>query len=113
MVGSIEVICIIKIVTHLIAENHEQHNYIRVVEIAEVVSRVATKRIKDGFHGFRTLSYKAFQFAFPAETVNWQNIFLKAVKSPSEAAYMQSAIKTSILLLEATALMLAPTTSTR
>lgn len=68
-VGLVEVIYTVKMVAHLIAENHEQHNDIRIVEVAEIVSRVATKRVKDGLHGFRPLSYKAFQFALPVEPI--------------------------------------------
>lgn len=73
---------------HLVAENHEQHNDIRIIEVAEIISRVATKRFKDGLHGFRTLSYEAFQFTFPVEIAKWQNgCFRNQVAPLSEEAY--------------------------
>ncbi len=58
--------------THLIAKNHEQHNNVRVVEVAEIIGRVAAKRVKDGLDSFSALSYKAFQFTFPAERASWK-----------------------------------------
>lgn len=53
------------VVIHLIAENHEQHNNVRVVEVTEVVSGVASEGVKDGLHSLSTLSCQTLQFTLP------------------------------------------------
>lgn len=53
------------ILSHLITENHEQHDDVWIVEIAEVICGVATERIKDGLHSLSALSSKTLQLTLP------------------------------------------------
>jgi len=57
--------------THLVAKNHKEHNNVRVVEVAEIIGRIAAERVKDWLDSFSALSYKSFQFTFPAQGGSW------------------------------------------
>lgn len=57
------------IFSHLITENHEQHDDIWIVEVAEIICGVATERVKYGLHSLSAFSSKTLQLTLPRARV--------------------------------------------
>lgn len=72
--------------TYLITKNHEKHNNVGVVKVAEVIRRIASERVKDRLDSFSALSHEAFQFTLPASKINsrGKKRFWPSVRSKTE-----------------------------